>query len=104
MTQDKKAELNQVLSKFTPEEQGMFKAVSTMKVENRVMKQQLAELKAAYDTLYATMITLLHAMPERELRLHQSQFLRFKAEYRIDQKLDGEEVVLKLLTLTDDVT
>lgn len=87
---------------FTPEEQGTLEAIATMRVENKVLGKNFAQLRAAYDSLYVVMITLLDAQPDKELRIHQSQFLRFKREYRIDQKVEGEEVVLRLLTITDD--
>lgn len=98
-----KDEVQQILSKFTPEEQGALQAMAQLRVEHKLYQKQLVELKGAYDSLYAVMITLLHAQPEKELRIHRSQFLRFKHEYRIDQKVEGEEIVLRLKTFTDEV-
>jgi len=88
---------------FTPEEQGVLQAIAQLRVEHRVLTESFAHLRAAYDSLYAVMITLLDAQPDHELRIHQSQFLRFKREYRIDQKVEGEEIVLRLLTITDEL-
>ena len=53
---------------------------------------------------YAIMVVLLHASETRELRIHETQFLRFEAEYRIESKFDHEtrERVLRLLTLKDE--
>jgi hypothetical protein len=99
----KKRIINKTLATFTPEERGALEAMATMRVEHGMMKKQLVELKSAYDSLYATMITLLGMMPDKEITFHRSQFLRFKSEYRIDQKTTGDEIVLKLLTLTDKI-
>jgi len=103
MNSREKAVMQKALAQFTPEEQGALQAMATMRVEHGVMRKQLAELKSAYDSLYSVMVTLLDAMPNREIRLHASQMLRFKAEYRIDQKIENEEIVLRLLTLTDGI-
>jgi hypothetical protein len=103
MSATKRYDIKKALSRFTPEEQGSLQAMATMRVEHGVMQKQLAELKGAYDSLYAVMVTLLDAMPDKEIRLHASQLLRFKAEYRVDQKREGEEFVLRLLTLNDEV-
>lgn len=77
-----------------------------MQLENKLSRQQIADLSNAYDDLWKVMIVILHAQPGNELRIHRSQFLRFKEEYRIDKKVDEEtnEVVLRLLTLYDDVS
>lgn len=101
---DKENEIKKILNSFTPEEKGFAEAITTMKVENEAFKKQLAELKKAHDELYKVMITILHAQPEKELRIHKSQFLRFKEEYRMERFWDEslEEMVFKLKTLTDD--
>ena len=77
-----------------------------MKFENKYLTQQTSELSKAYDELWKVMIVILHAQPRNELRIHESQFLRFKSEYRIDRTWDGEkkEVVLRLLTVHDEPT
>jgi len=97
-------EAQQTFANLSAEDQGVLQAVAQLRVENRVMSQNFAQLRQAYDSLYAVMITLLHTQPDRELRIHKSQFLRFKKEYRIDQKAEGEEIVLRLLTVTDKIS
>lgn len=103
MNDKQKKVISSTLAQFSPQERGVLEEIARLRVEHKIYEKQLVDLKAAYDSLYTAMITILHAMPDKEIRLHKSQFLRFKAEYRIDQKAEGDEVVLKLLTLTDDV-
>jgi len=89
---------------LTPDQQNFAKAVATMRIENKTLHRQLADLKDAYDNLWKIMTVILHAQPTKTLRIHESQFLRFKEEYRIDRTFDEKtkEVVVKLLALTDD--
>jgi hypothetical protein len=70
-----------------------------------MLSKQISDLQAAYDDLWKVMIVILHAQPGNTLRIHESQFLRFKSEYRIDKRYDEDlhEVVLKLLTVHDDL-
>lgn len=97
------ARVDKVLMNFTPEQRGFAEAVTTMKIENAQMRKQLADLKTNYDELWKIIITLLDFMPEKEMRIHESQFLRFKEEYRMEKDFDKEtgEVVLKLRTFVD---
>jgi len=101
-TQD---EIKKLLSTLSPDQQAFAKAVTLMRIEHATMTQQLADIKPFYDDLYKIMLVILHAQPSRELRIHDSQFLRFKEEYRIDRMYDKEksEVVIRLLTVHDDV-
>ncbi len=98
-------QIKALLDKMTPDQQAFAQSVAMSRVENRVYQQQLVELKSAYDELWKVMIVILHAYPDHEMRIHESQFLRFKDEYRIDRKWDAKtkEVVLRLLTLHDDI-
>lgn len=95
-----------LLKQLSPEHRQFAQSVASMQIENKVARQQIVDLKAAYDDLWKVMIVILHAQPDNVLRIHESQFLRFKHEYRIDKTWDDEtkEVVLRLLTLHDNVT
>lgn len=94
------------LSRFTPDQQHVLEAAASMKLENKVMRNQLAELNKAYEDLWAVMILVIDLYPDKTMRIHPSQFKRFKEEYRIDRYVDEEtgEVVLKLLTVHDEPT
>lgn len=94
-------EAKKVLEKFAPDERAFMEHVTRLKIDNKRMEKQIADLKNAYDDLWKVFITILHSLPDKELRIHKSQFLRFKQEYRIDKQLDGDEVVFKLLTVND---
>lgn len=98
-----KDEVQRLLEKLSPEQQHFAKAVSTMKIENATLQRQVSELKEVYDQLWKVVIVILDTQPEKTLRIHDSQFLRFKEEYRIDRTHDEKthEVVLRLLTVFD---
>ena len=100
--QDRQAQ--KLLENLTPDQRGFAEHVATLQVENKAFQQQLADLKSAYEGLWKIIITIVAASPEKELRIHNSQFLRFKEEYRLDRTFDEEkeEVVIKLKTLTDE--
>lgn len=100
----KKEQIAKVLKQFTPDQQAFTQHVAELKVQNKLYERQLGEMKSAYDNLFKVMIVLLHVDPDHELRIHKSQFLRFKDEYRIQSEDDEKtgEFVLKLKTLTDD--
>lgn len=93
--------ISKTLAMFTPEERGALEAMAQMRVEHGVYQKQLVELKAAYDSLYAVMLVILNECEGKELRINKNAFLKFKAEYRIEQIVEAEELVLKLKTLTD---
>ena len=97
--------IQKVLARFTPDERAFAEAVTLDRAQNKIFAQQLNEMKSAYDELWKVVIVMLHAHPRHELRIHESQFLRFKHEYRIDRTFDKEtkEVVLRLLTVHDDL-
>ena len=102
MTADK--QIQDLLKTLTPDQQNFAKAVTLMRIENKTLTQQLVELKKQHDDLWKVMIVLLDVQPEKELRIHESQFKRFKEEYRIDRTWDEEakEIVMRLLTVFDD--
>lgn len=104
MTTEKQVE--QLLRQLTPDQQHFTKAVAAMQLENKMLTQQLIELKEQHGHLWKVMLVILDVQPGKELRVHESQFLRFKEEYRIDRSWDkkSKEVVLKLLTVLDDPT
>jgi len=101
MPEDQAKKLMNLLS---PDQLGVAKTLTLNKMELEHLRQAVAALSKAHDDLYKVMLVILHAQPERELRIHETQFLRFKEEYRIDRTFDEEtkEVVLKLKTLTDE--
>ena len=98
--QDRQAQ--KLLENLTPDQKRFAEHVATLQIENKAFQQQLADLKSAYEGLWKIVITIVAASPEKELRIHNSQFLRFKEEYRLDRTVVGEEVVIKLKTLTDE--
>lgn len=100
---DKETAIRHILGQMTPDQIGVAKTLATLKIENKTLRRQNEILQADYGRIYAVMLTILDACDEKELRVHESQFQRFKEEYRIDQRFDEEtkEVVLKLLTLKD---
>ena len=102
MTADK--QIQDLLKTLTPDQQNFAKAVTLMRIENKTLTQQLVELKKQHDDLWKVMIVLLDVQPGKELRIHESQFKRFKEEYRIDRTWDEEtkEIVMRLLTVFDD--
>lgn len=97
-------EVQRLLSKLTPDQQNFAKAVAAMKLENRMLSEQVQRMKAQYDDLWKVMIVVLDVQPEKTLRVHESQFLRFREEYRVDRTYDVEkhEVVLRLMTVFDE--
>ncbi len=99
-------QVKNVLNSLTADQRGFVQAVTEMKVQNKVYERQLVELKRAYDELWKVWIVLLHAQPGNVLRIHESQFLSFNEEYRVDRTFDKEkrEVVLRLLTVHDEPT
>ena len=102
MTADK--QIQDLLKTLTPDQQSFAKAVTLMQIENKTLHQQLADLNNQHDDLWKVMIVLLDVQPKKELRIHESQFKRFKEEYRIDRTWDEEtkEIVMRLLTVFDD--
>ena len=103
MTDEK---IQHLLNALTPDQQAFARAATEMKIQNKVYEKQLVDLKDAYDNLWKVMIVILHAQPGNELRVHETQFLRFEGEYRVDRTFDKytKEVVLRLLTVHDEPT
>jgi hypothetical protein len=93
-----------ILKNFTPDEKAFAEAFATMKIENKMLTRQLVTLKEAYEEIWQLAVVVLDIVQKDDpegLRLHVSQLKRFKEEYRIDRKVDGEDVVFKLLTVGD---
>jgi hypothetical protein len=101
---DDKTKIQNLLNQLTPDQQTIARDYARLKLENKHLKRayEIAEIERR--ELYAIMVVLLHASETRELRIHETQFLRFEAEYRIESKFDHEtrERVLRLLTLKDE--
>jgi hypothetical protein len=96
-------EIENRLKQFTPEQQHFAKAFATMKLENKMLREGLAKANEAYESIFKPFLVIVHASEGKELRIHKSQFLRFKDEYRIDSRFDEEteEMVFSLKTLKD---
>lgn len=98
------AKVQRVLSSFGADQVAFIKSVALDKVQNKLFSKQLSDLQAAYDDLWKVLIVILHAQPSNTLQIHDSQFLRFNQEYRIDKTYDETDhcIVLKLRTIHDD--
>ena len=92
-----------LIKQLSPDQLGVAKTLTLNKIELEHLRKAIAALQAQHDDLYKVMLVILHVQQDRELRIHESQFLKFKEEYRIDRTFDKftKEVVLKLKTLTD---
>jgi lipopolysaccharide biosynthesis glycosyltransferase len=103
-TDPKEQRVKELLAKLTPDQRGFARHTAELKIRNQVLEKHVAELKAAYDAIYKAMIVLLSWDKDHELRVHETQFLRFKEEYRIDSWFDNttKEMVFKLLTVHDE--
>ena len=101
MPNDKVQEL---LKQLTPDQQHLAKGIATLRIENKALQQQVAELTKQHDDLWKVIVVILDNQPKKELRVHESQFKRFKEEYRIDRTWDDEskEIVMRLLTVFDE--
>ncbi len=99
-----KKDIKNLLSQLSPDQLGVAKTLTLNKIELEHLRQAVAALQSQNDDLYTVMLVILHAQPDQELRIHETQFLRFKEEYRIERTCDREtkEVVLKLKTLGDE--
>ena len=99
-------QVKNLMNSLAPDQQAFAQHIAEVQLQNKLYAQQLADLQRAYDDLWKPMICILHAQPGRELRIHETQFLRFKHEYRIDRTFDKDkrEVVLRLLTVHDEPT
>ena len=98
--------IQDLLKALTPDQQNFAKAVATMQLENKMLTTQIAGLKEQHEEIWKVMLVILDVQPDRELRIHESQFLRFKEEYRIDRTWDEKtkEIVMRLLTVFDEST
>ncbi len=102
------ADVKKLLEKLSPDQRAVAETLAGYKVQCAMLTAQNEALKKDHADLYKIMVVLLDAnrcagMPE--MRIHESQFLRFNESYRIDRRFDAEtkEVVLKLMYVTDVV-
>ena len=100
------ADVKRLMAQLTPEQRGVAQSLATLKVENTMLKAQNKSLINQHGDLYKILVVLLQYYQElgqEDLRIHESQFLRFSDEYRIDRTFDKErkEVVLKLVHIRD---
>lgn len=100
MNEDK---IKTLLKQLTPDQQAITKTLTLNKFELADLRHIVSTLKREYDELWKILLVVIHSCPSKELRIHQSQFLRFKEEYRLDRSWDEEtgEMVVRLLTITD---
>lgn len=92
-----------MIETLSPEQRGVVEAAVRLRVENRQLRAQVDALKQQHDDLWKILTVILSIAEGNELRIHRSQFLRFKEEYRIDRSFDDDanEYVFKLKTLKD---
>jgi hypothetical protein len=100
----KKEQIQKILSRLSPSQQAIMEDYARLKVENVNYIRAFKEANEAYESIFKPFLVIVHASEGQELRIHKSQFLRFKHEYRIDSRFDGEtnEMVFSLKTLKDD--
>jgi hypothetical protein len=79
-----KNKIKGLLDELTPEKKAIAKSFIEQKVQIAMLQQQVKTISVLYDDLFKLFIVILDFMPDQELRIHESQFLRFKEEYRID--------------------
>lgn len=98
-------EVKQILKMFSPDERAFAEEFARTRIENRMLQHQATVMRKNYDELYKVMVVVLDVAYDKELRVHNSQFMRFKEEYRIDRSYDEktDEVVLRLKTLRDEI-
>jgi hypothetical protein len=98
-------EIKRTLSHFSPDERAFAEHVAELRIKCKMYEQQIASLTKDHADLWKVMLVILDVQPDKTLRIQDSQFLRFKEEYRIDRFYDekSHEVVLRLLTVHDDI-
>lgn len=98
-------EVKKLLETFSAEERAIAEELAHLRIENRMLQHQAKVLRKDYDELYKVLVVILDVAYDKELRVSDTQFKRFKEEYRIDRSYDEEtkEVVLRLKTLRDPV-
>jgi hypothetical protein len=101
---NKREQIQKMLSRLSPDQQAIMEDYARLKIENANYIRAFKETKDAYDSIFKPFLTIIHVYPDHECRIHESQFLRFKDEYRIEAKFDEEtrEMVYRLKTLTED--
>ena len=96
-------EVKQLIDQLSPDQLGVARALSGLRIENKMLGEALATTRHDYDNLFKVMLVILDAHPDKEMRIHTSQFMRLNEEWRIDTFEDKatQEVVLRLRTLKD---
>lgn len=102
---DKK--IKSILDKFAPEQRAFAEAVATDRAELKILREAVAAKQTEYNELWQVFVTILHVLKEEgmgELRLHPSQMLRFKEEYRVERWVDPvtQELCFKLKSFLDN--
>lgn len=95
--------VQKLLSQLSPDQQAFAHSITQMRMENKQLKEDLIKLKDNYDDLWKVLITILDACDDKELRINDEEFLRFKEEYRIEKGHDAEkhQIWLRLKVFTD---
>ena len=89
-----------------PERSTIAQTIASLRLEKRMLEEQVARLTKDHHDLYRIMVVVLDQLRDEgvdELRIHNTQFKRFNELYRIERSYDkeAEEVVLKLKYHTD---
>lgn len=79
--------------------------IATLRLENKNLWAAMAKIQPQQKRLYHLMTTIVHACHGHEMRIHESQMLRLKDEYRLDERFDKttREFVLKVTGLTEQL-
>lgn len=98
-------EVQKLLKTLSTDERAFAEEFARTRIENRMLQRQAQVLRKDYDELYKVLVVILDVAYDSELRVHKSQFKRFKEEYRIDRSFDEktQEMVLHLKTVGDPV-
>ena len=99
-------EAQRFIEQLTPDQQAIAETLATLRVENRMFKEQVRRLSEDHKELFKVMLVILAELREttgEPLRIQDSQFLRLEESWRIDRSYDlgTGEVVLELKTIRD---
>lgn len=96
--------IDRIMKMLSPNQQQIAETIATLQVENRMLAVENDQLKGDHADLWKIMITILHACPGKEMRIHNTQFLRYDEAYRMVRTYDNktEEVVLSLVVKDDN--